>query len=287
MFALMTIKELYRDYLIKLQAIYNLSEATTITDWVFEKIAGLKRTDIITSPDQSVKISATKSLNSALAQLLEHKPVQYVLGETWFYRLKLKVNENVLIPRPETEELVDLIINDHKSKVAGLSIVDIGTGSGCIPIALKKNLTGAALTAIDISKGALLLAKENAKAHGTTLSFKQLDFLDEKKWASLPSFDIIISNPPYIPLNEKEKMAKNVLAYEPHTALFVADKDPLIFYEKIAIFSKKNLHNNGMIYLETHEDLAKEVAALFNKEHKNTEIKKDLFGKERMVIIKT
>ena len=287
MFALMAIKELYRNFLLKLQDIYNLSEATTITDWVFEKITALKKADIIKAPAQLLNPSAIKSLNNALSQLLKHKPVQYVLGEAWFYHLKLKVNEQVLIPRPETEELVELMISNCRSKITDPAILDIGTGSGCIPIAIKKNLPAAKLTAVDVSEKALLVAKENAAQYNTPVNFIAMNFLDEAQWPGLPVFDIIISNPPYIPLNEKEKLAKNVLAYEPHTALFVPDKDPLIFYEKIAAFSKVHLQAKGMIYLETHEDLAKEVATLFNKDHSNTEIKKDIFGKDRMVIVTT
>ena len=287
MFALMVIKELYRNFLLKLQGIYNLSEATAITDWVFEKIAVLKRVDIIKAPTQSLKPSTIKLLNHALTQLLEHKPVQYVLGEAWFYHLKLKVNEQVLIPRPETEELVELMISNCRSKITDPAILDIGTGSGCIPIAIKKNLPAAKLTAVDVSEKALQVAKENAAQYNTPVNFIAMNFLDEAQWTTLPIFDIIISNPPYIPLNEKERLAKNVVSYEPHTALFVPDKDPLIFYEKIAAFSKTHLQAKGMIYLETHEDLAKEVATLFNKDHSNTEIKKDIFGKDRMVIVTT
>ena len=133
----------------------------------------------------------------------------------------------------------------------------------------------------------MLVAKENAAQYNTPVNFIAMDFLNEEQWSHLPIFDIIISNPPYIPLNEKERLAKNVVSYEPHTALFVPDKDPLIFYEKIAAFSKTHLQAKGMIYLETHEDLAKEVATLFNKDHSNTEIKKDIFGKARMVIVTT
>ncbi len=287
MFALMVIKESYRNFLLKLQGIYHLGEATTITDWVFEKVATLKKADIIKAPAQPLNHSTIKLLNEALQQLLEHKPVQYVLGEAWFYHLKLKVDEQVLIPRPETEELVELIISNRRSKITDPAILDIGTGSGCIPIVIKKNLPAAKLTAVDVSEKALELAKENAAQHNTWVNFITMDFLDEKQWTRLPIFDIIISNPPYIPLSEKGQLAKNVVAYEPHTALFVPDENPLIFYEKIAAFSKTHLLPGGMIFLETHEDLAKEVAMLFNREHSNTEIKKDIFGKSRMVIVTT
>lgn len=285
MFALMTIKLLYRNFLVQLQSIYSLSEATSITDWVFEKTISLKRTDIIRDPGKEITAGAEKLVQHALNELLQHKPVQYVLGEAWFYHLKLKVNEHVLIPRPETEELVEQLITDRRSKLTDPVILDIGTGSGCIPIAIKKNLPASIVTAIDVSSDALALAMENAAMYNTHIAFKEVDFLDESTWPQLPVCDIIISNPPYIPLDEKEKMARNVTEFEPHLALFVPQGSPLIFYGKIAAFSKDHLKANGKIYLETHENLAHEVASLFRKDHATVMIKKDMYGRERMVFV--
>jgi len=281
----MMLKDLYRNFLVQLQKIYDLSEATVITDWVFEKMASLKRADILKSPEKVISPAADKLIQGTLQELLRHKPIQYVLGEAWFYRMKFKVNEHVLIPRPETEELVEQLIKDRKSKLTDPVILDIGTGSGCIPIAIKKNLPASRLTAVDISKNALTLAKENATLHNAHISFIQLDFLDESTWPSLPVCDIIISNPPYIPVGEKEKLAQHVTAFEPHLALFVPNDSPLIFYEKIAAFGRNNLLPNGKIYLETHEDLAKETAALFRKDYQTVMIKKDMYGKERMILV--
>lgn len=281
----MTIKELYRNFLVPLQKIYSLSEATIITDWVFEKTVSLKRTDILKNPEKEITPAADELIQKKLQELLQHKPVQYVLGEAWFYRLKLKVNEHVLIPRPETEELVEQLIKDRKSKLTDPSILDIGTGSGCIPVAIKKNLPASKLTAIDISKDALVLALENSTLYNTHINFLQIDFLDESTWPALPAFDIIISNPPYIPLNEKEKLDKNVTGFEPHLALFVPNDSALIFYEKIAAFGRDHLLPGGKIYLETHEDHAIETAALFMKDYQTVMIKKDIYGKERMIII--
>ena len=207
------------------------------------------------------------------------------MGEAWFYRMKLKVNEHVLIPRPETEELVEQLITDRKSKLTDPAILDIGTGSGCIPVAIKKNLPAAKVTSIDISKDALALAIENAALYNTHISFLQMDFLDESTWPSLPIFDIIISNPPYIPINEKEKLAKHVSDFEPHLALFVPNDSSLIFYEKIAAFGRDHLMPGGKIYLETHEDHAMETAALFLRNYPTVMIKKDMYGKERMILI--
>jgi len=285
MFALMMLKELYRNFLVQLQKIYSLSEATVITDWVFEKTASLKRSDILKNPEKIITPAAGELIQSTLQELLVHKPIQYVLGEAWFYHMKIKVNEHVLIPRPETEELVEQLIKDRKSKLTDPAILDIGTGSGCIPIAIKKNLPASKLTAIDISKDALTLAKENAVLHNTHISFTELDFLDKTNWAGLGMFDIIISNPPYIPITEKEKLDKHVTDFEPHLALFVPDRSPLIFYEKIAAFGRDHLLPNGKIYLETHEDYAKETAALFHNNYQTVMIKKDIYSKERMIII--
>ena len=281
----MTIKELYRNFLLQLQKIYSLSEATTITNWVFEKAVSLKRSDIIKNPGKIITPVADASIQNILQQLLQHKPVQYVLGEAWFYHMKLKVNEHVLIPRPETEELVEQLIKDRKSKLTDPKILDIGTGSGCIPVAIKKNLPASLVTAIDISENAIALAAENAVLHNAHINFKQMDFLNEKNWDTLPLFDIIISNPPYIPLNEKDKLGKNVSLYEPHVALFVPNKTPLIFYEKIAAFGTSNLKPSGKIYLETHEDYAEKVASLFRKDYETVTVKKDMQGKERMIFV--
>ena len=285
MFAKMSIKELYRNFLVQLQKIYSLSEATVITDWVFEKMISLKRTDILKNPEKQITPAAKKLVQSALQELLLHKPVQYVLGEAWFYHMKLKVNEHVLIPRPETEELVEQLIKDRKSKLTDPVILDIGAGSGCIPIAIKKNLPASIVTSIDISEPALALATENAAMHHAHISFTKLDFLDESQWPLLPVCDIIISNPPYIPISEKDKLNKNVVDFEPYQALFVPDLAPLIFYEKIAIFGKEHLHHAGKIYLETHEEYAPAVAAIFQKLYPTVMIKKDMYGKERMVLV--
>ena len=279
----MTIKEQYHSFLQQIQTIYNLNEATVITDWVFESLADIKRFDIIKDPDQQLVNLKNKEIEIALSALLQHKPIQYVLGEAWFYNMKLKVNGHVLIPRPETEELVQLILNEEKHFKMP-AVLDIGTGSGCIAIALKKDMPQAIVTAIDVSKEALLVAKGNATSQQCVIQFLQVDFLDESQWARLPMFDMIISNPPYIPITEKDKMDNNVTLFEPHKALFVPDDSPLLFYKKIAGFADKHLNPNGKIFMETHEDFANQTAALFLQQLKEVTIQKDIFGKERMVI---
>ena len=279
----MTIKEQYHFFLQQIQTIYNLNEATVITDWVFESLADIKRFDIIKDPDQQLVNLKNKEIEIALSALLQHKPIQYVLGEAWFYNMKLKVNGHVLIPRPETEELVQLVLNEEKHFKMP-AVLDIGTGSGCIAIALKKDMPQAIVTAIDVSKEALLVAKGNATSQQCVIQFLQVDFLDESQWARLPMFDMIISNPPYIPITEKDKMDNNVTLFEPHKALFVPDDSPLLFYKKIAGFADKHLNPNGKIFMETHEDFANQTAALFLQQFKEATIQKDIFGKERMVI---
>ena len=277
----MTIKTQYRFFLQKLQAIYNMNEAGIVTSWVFEKLANITKADLVSKPEQEIEATILTKLNEALAALLLHQPIQYVTGEAWFYRMKLKVNPHVLIPRPETEELVEWV-SEHIA--ADCSLLDIGTGSGCIAIALKKNKPAIVVTAIDVSSGALLVAKENAAEQATPIEFLPVDFLDEASWVNLPVFDIIVSNPPYIPVAEKEKMDANVTGYEPHQALFVPNNTPLLFYQKIANFGLAHLKPGGKIFMETHEDFAKETAALFTPHYKAVLIKKDLFGKERMVM---
>ncbi|MFM2327225.1 MAG: hypothetical protein RIR31_1427 [Bacteroidota bacterium] len=281
----MNCKELYRNFLVELQSVYDLNEATVITDWVFDNIANIKKADLIKNPHQQVPAAILSKLAEKQEELLQHKPVQYVMGNTTFYNMPFQVNDKVLIPRPETEEMTNLIINSYRFEQKQINILDIGTGSGCIAVAIKKNLPSSRVIAVDVSDAALDIARTNAIVNKTNIQFTQMDFLDESRWGELLLFDIIISNPPYIPNNEKEHMAKNVVDFEPHTALFVPDNNPLLFYEKIAKFGRTHLNYNGKIYVETHEDYTNEVAKLFSETYQQVLVKKDLFGKERMVIV--
>jgi release factor glutamine methyltransferase len=292
MFAPMTSREIYTKFLRELQQIYSSGEAAVITTWVFQKIAGLQRSDIIKNPGLEPGVQVTDQLHQSLEALLLHKPVQYVLGEAWFCNMKLLVNEEVLIPRPETEELVEWVIDEWHPTAAAVEltgreksnpkILDIGTGSGCIAIALKKMLPVAELTAIDFSAGALTVAGINAAAQEADVTLMLIDFLTVDTWASLGCFDVIVSNPPYIPLNEKERLDKNVTLYEPHSALFVPDKSPLLFYEKIALFGLSHLWPGGKIYVEIHEDFAEATSGLFSKYYV-VEVRQDILGKKRML----
>ena len=280
---MMTVNELYRYISAELEQLYDKNEAENICAMLFEHIAGINRTERIREPNKLLAEKIISRLEEGLAELKEHKPIQYITGDAWFYKMKLKVSPAVLIPRPETEELADAVIRYLKDK-PGAALIDIGTGSGCIPIAIKKNLPSINISAIDISTDALAIAKENAASQATTINFLEIDFLDQTTWNSFPSFDVIVSNPPYIPENEKQMLNKNVTEFEPHLALFVENNKPLIFYEKIAAFGKTHVKVAGKIFMETHEQFAEKTAALFNDEHYSSVIQKDLYEKQRMVI---
>lgn len=225
--------------------------------------------------------------NAMMNELKEGKPLQYILGEAWFYKYPFKVNESVLIPRPETEELVEWAlkqIHTLTSEKKPLKILDIGTGSGCIPITLKKEIPELHITSIDISPKALEIAKENAASLHTKIEFIELDFLNEHSWKKLNVYDIIISNPPYIPVDEKETLSVNVRHHEPHQALFVPENHPQLFYHKIAQFGKSHLAPNGIIFLELHQDFALDTKKLFEERgYKNVILKKDMSGNDRML----
>lgn len=283
----MTTASIYNDFKNQLKTIYDDREAENISDWIFENVTGLKRWERRGNQNKELNETDSEKLKRYLDELLKHKPVQYILNEAWFYKMKFFVNENVLIPRPETEELVEWIVDDEKDNAGNNSkqtnIIDIGTGSGCIPISLKKELPQANITAIDISEKALLIAKKNAVELNAALEFFQLDFLKEDEWKPLWQYNIIVSNPPYIPINEIEILAKNVTDFEPEIALFVENNDPFIFYKKISKFAKSHLKETGKIYMEVHEEYAKDVKNLFENAGFISEIKKDIYGKERMV----
>ncbi len=267
----------------ELQIIYDENEAMNIAEMLLENISGIKRTDRILNKNKELSEQQSEKLNHYLSRLLNHEPIQYVLNECWFFGFNFYVDKNVLIPRPETEELVDWIIRNIKFPFKELKILDIGTGSGCIPIVLKRKLHKPEIIACDISEEALVIAKRNADNLQADINFIQLDFLNEPERNKLPLFDIIVSNPPYIPQKDKLMMRQNVLDFEPHTALFVADNNPLVFYSAIANFANTHLNKNGTIYCEIHENLGKNVSELFLQNKFNVEIKKDMQGKERMI----
>lgn len=279
----MTIQEANKHYLDKLGSIYEQGEAGAITDWVIESITGIKKTARLSQQHTILSAEQESRFLAYLERLLNFEPVQYVLNECWFCGFRFYVDKNVLIPRPETEELVEWIISNCKFPVDQLTILDIGSGSGCIPVALKRRLGKAEVWGCDTSEAALNVAKRNADSLGVNVQFVHLDFLQEKQRDELPTFDIIVSNPPYVLQKDKEQMHPNVLDYEPHIALFVPDNDPLVFYAAIAHFGIHHLNKNGAIYLEIHENLGAAVSTLFESSGYIVEIKKDMQGKERMV----
>ncbi len=248
-----------------------------------EAITGYTRFLRRTMQHETMPGEMYEKLEKAHQQLLTHQPVQYILGFAHFYGMKFFVNESVLIPRPETEELVEWMVGDEKKNNRHLQIIDIGTGSGCIAVTLKKKLAIATVHGIDLSAAALQVAAINASYNQAEVQFSQLDFLDETTWHQLPQYDRIVSNPPYIPKFQKTAMDKNVTAWEPDMALFVPDEEPLLFYKKIAAFGKKYLATGGVIYMETHQDYAGAVQALFAATGYTAVIKKDINGNERMM----
>ena len=297
----MLIKNYKTTFLLELSSLYDEKEIESFFYLILEKLHGLKRIDLALKPETVIDGIHLKQWKNIVSDLKSYKPIQYILGETEFYGLPFLVNENVLIPRPETEELVDWIVKEVESgkkstkyEVGSMSslltthhspltILDIGTGSGCIPIALKKNLPESEVSAIDVCSEALHTATINAVNNETDINFQLLDFLDESKWNELSKYDIIVSNPPYIKTTEANTMSKHVLEFEPHKALFVPDEDALLFYRKIADFALQHLQPNGAVYVEINQQLGKETVELFQQKGFYVELKKDMSGNERMV----
>ena len=277
------IKEI-RDKMIRdLSTIYPENESINLANWLFSSVAGIEKKDFSLDPDRYIKPGIIAELKIKHGELMLHKPIQYITGTAYFHDLVLKVDPSVLIPRPETEELVKWVANDFKN-VSGLKILDIGTGSGCIVLALGRLLSDPVLTAIDISQSALGMASLNAETCSIKVEFIQKDILDEKGWSDMENFDLILSNPPYVREFEKSRMQANVLDYEPHLALFVPDQDPLLFYRAIAKVAQLKLTPSGKLYLEINESLGREIILLLQDEgFTDIMLKKDLQGKDRMI----
>jgi release factor glutamine methyltransferase len=270
-----------------LDGLYENREAATIAGMVMEFVTGKSKMDRWLQKNELLSIENLKSLEKYSKELLTGKPVQYVLGEAWFAGLCLTVNEHTLIPRPETEELVNLCASwaaTNKIQIAPLQILEVGTGSGCIAIALQKKMPAAIITAFDISAEAIEVATINAAKYNAPIQFKTLDFLDEARWPEMGNYDIIISNPPYIADIEKESMAGHVLDFEPHTALFVTNNNPLIFYSALANFGNKYLNKNGALFVEINQALGLQTQDVFEQKNYTTLLKKDLFENDRMIV---
>ena len=261
-----------------LSAIYPPSEARVIAQWVIEDVTQLHGVRMVMDRFRVLTAHQEEQIDQYAERLLRHEPIQYILGYAEFYGLQFRVNPSVLIPRPETEELVRWIIEDNIHSTPKTNILDIGTGSGCIPVSLKKHLADTSVHAIDISQDALKVARLNAAANDTKVNFYLLDILSE-----IPAerYDVIVSNPPYISAGEKSVMTANVLDYEPHLALF--SDDPLLFYRRIAELTPDILHTSGRVYIEISEYRASDVEAIFAEQGFKTENRKDMYGRNRMV----
>ncbi|MCD4795224.1 MAG: peptide chain release factor N(5)-glutamine methyltransferase [Bacteroidales bacterium] len=301
----MTIRETKIYIRTELSGFYPENEITSFINIIFSDIFNISSVELILKDDSFLTNKDVKILKDVLTGLKAYEPLQYITGYTEFYGLRINVNKHVLIPRPETEELVDLIIKENKEREM-LSILDIGTGSGCIAISLAANLPDSKVTALDISSEVLNVTKSNTSANNVKVSLIQGDILDfllenialaessgkialtKRPTIDLTSrftfFDIIVSNPPYVTFSEKELMEKNVLDYEPESALFVEDNNPLVFYKAIAGFAKHHLNENGKLYFEINEMFGNEVKGLLlSAGFKDVEIIKDINGKDRIV----
>jgi len=281
----MTIAEIESIYTDQLPPMYDRDEAKNIAHLAIQQTCDLSKTYVMLHRGHDLTLNQETALIRILDELRFGKPLQYVLGEAHFYGMRFKVNSSVLIPRPETEELVFWVLESFKdeSKQRSLNIIDLGTGTGCIPIAVKKNLPGAEVCACDISQEALDVAIQNAVLNQTEVHFFQADMLKDT-FSLLPlTFNCIVSNPPYITEREKEAMHVNVLDHEPHTALFVPDKEPLLFYDKIADFASKHLAEKGLLFLEINESLGHQTKAMLEYKGFEAEVKTDLQGKDRMI----
>jgi release factor glutamine methyltransferase len=279
----LTVIQAYQYLLNDLRPLYDQRELSSIFRLILEDI-GFGKDVLLLRPDTKLSDRQENRIVEIINDLEKEKPIQYILGYAWFYEKKFLLEKGVLIPRPETEELVDLIIKENTR--TNPTIIDIGTGSGCIALSLSMNIPGAQLTAMDYSENALNIAKENADFHHLDIKFILDDILNPNFSLYSESFDIVVSNPPYVRLSEKMWMKKNVTDYEPEMALYVSDVDPLIYYRKTEEFCSKKLMAKGLIYLEINEYLGNETAAIFvNKNYSSVDILNDLQGKNRFLKI--
>ena len=290
----MTIKQYRAHFNESLKHLYPTSEIDSFFFIILEEYMGFKRIDIVLKSDFNIDQKSLNLMQIATKQLEQEIPIQYIIGKTEFFGLPFNINKEVLIPRPETEELVERVIkgvsliktyktdSNETTNEKQLKILDIGTGSGCIAISLKKEIPSSKISAIDVSNEALRIAKKNALLNKVDINFIHLDILKTNNLDKL--YDVIVSNPPYVRELEKKEMKNNVLNNEPHLALFVDNKNPLLFYNKIAELAKNFLTKNGQLHFEINQYLGKEtVILLAEKGFKNIQLKKDIFGNDRII----
>lgn len=277
----MLLKEFRSKFTNELQGEFPKEEIQSFFNILTGSFLKMSRLDVALDPEKKLSETQLDQFGDALLRLKKHEPIQYITGETQFFGLNFKVNKSVLIPRPETEDLVLWILDDFNERKEELKILDIGTGSGCIAVSLAKNLPQAKITAIDISVEAIDTARENAELNQVEIDFKQADIL---QMTELPEqYDVIVSNPPYVRELEKEDMQRNVLEFEPETALYVKDHDPLLFYEKISELAVNSLKNKGAVYFEINQYLGEETEKILIGKNFRTILKKDIFEVDRML----
>lgn len=275
-----------KTYLVKeLCHLYTAREAQTIAEMVLEQLTGWSRIAQLLNREELLEVTQADEVYQKLTLLKEGVPIQQVLGEAWFYDLCLHITPDVLIPRPETEELVLWVVERLKREQTGVKVLDIGTGSGCIPLLIKYLAPNSDVWAVDISEKALTVANNNAARLQLPIQFMQLDILNPADWKRLANdFDVIISNPPYIPQQEKASLSTQVLQYEPELALFVADDRPLLFYETIAQMAQQHLKKGGSLYFEIHEQYGKAAQTLLEAQgYHSVQLRQDMQGKDRML----
>jgi release factor glutamine methyltransferase len=266
----------------ELAGIYSKEEIESLIFLIFEKLKGYSRTQFLLAKDEVLKAEELEEVSQMVTRLKNHEPIQYILGETEFYGLPFYTVPGVLIPRPETEELVQWIIQENR--LTESVILDIGTGTGCIAVALRKNIPDSRVFACDISPVCLETTKRNAVRNNADISVFQCNILNSEFEAELPGLDIIVSNPPYVQEKERKDMDQNVLDHEPALALFVSDDDPLIFYSRIADFASIHLNDGGSLYFEINEAFGSECSVmLLEKGFSEIKLKKDIHGKDRMI----
>ncbi|ASZ15128.1 protein-(glutamine-N5) methyltransferase, release factor-specific [Chitinophaga sp. MD30] len=281
----MTIQAAFAYIIHTISPLYDNREAANIAHIVMEHITGMSRLDRVVYKDRPLEAPQQQQLETALQALLRKEPVQYVTGSSWFYGLEFTVSPDVLIPRPETEELVSWIVEELQTAGRETAhVLDIGTGSGCIPIAIKKECPSATVWAIDVSVGALEIAALNASKLQQAVHFEKVNILEETAVENLPLFDVIVSNPPYIRQEEQADMQQQVWGFEPALALFVPDQDPLLFYRHIGALAQHKLQAGGTLYFEINEAYGQEVITLLTAQgFREPTLRKDIFGKDRMV----
>jgi len=279
----MTIDAANRLLIASLTGLYDEREAASISSLVMERLTVMSKSQRLLHKSDFFTPAQEALFNQWLADLLRQRPVQYILGEAWFGNLPFYVDEQVLIPRPETEELADWLLKDAHFSRTGLSVLDIGTGSGCIPVYIKKKRLDFRVMGLDISETALEIAKKNSRIHQAEIEFILCDIRDTRQWEKLPAYDLIISNPPYIPEKQKQSLDKHVRDFEPALALFVPDEDPILFYKIIGEFAIRKLNTGGALFLEIHHDYAKEIQDWFGKKGFALEMRKDFPGNNRMI----